>query len=396
MNAENQNATKQLQEEEISILDLVLQIVKNAGTILKITFYFLLVGLVIAIIKPSKYTSTSIVVNEAISLEDVNLSGGLSALRKFGINLGSTGEGLTLEAYPQIISSREVLYKVVKDTFYFSDIDSTMRLTDYLNIKDFMYYLKKYTIKLPSTLFRLVFPKKALKYPLEIKKGREIFFIMDDDFSAIKTLKDEYLNVATDIETGLITISVTTADANLSADINASVLENFRKKMQEMYDLKAEEKLKFIRAQFHIAERDLRTAEEKVVRFLEKNSDPNTIALQTELERLKRNVSFKAEVYSELQTQLTQTEIELKRKEPVIRIMERPSPPIEPSGISRLFLIVASLIFGLITGLTLAMFRLFSQNLKEDKENSKKIEEIRKILPKIKREWKLPFLNKQQ
>ena len=382
-------------EEEISILDLTLQLVKKAPVIIKTLFYFLLIGIIAAIITPSKYTATSIVVNEAIGLEDMNLSGGLSALRKFGINLGSPNEGLTLEAYPEIITSREVLLAVARDTFYFRDKDTTMCLVDYINLKDFFYYIKKFTIKLPYTVYRFFFPKKILLYPPIGEGKNDILFIRQEEYEAIKILREEYLSVESDIETGLITISVKTFDPNLSAEINAAILEKFRIKMQQIYDKKAGENLNFIRERFREAERDLRNAEEKVVRFLEKNSDPNTIALQTELERLNRNVSFKAEVYSELQTQLTQTQIELKRKEPVIRILERPSPPNEASGTGRLFIIIAILIVGIFFVMFMVMFELFTKNLKQDKENQSKIDEIRILISKIKLRENIPFIKRK-
>ena len=395
MNQQNNVNTSPQEDDEISILDLALLFVKNAKLILKFMLYFLLIGVIIAIFKPSQYTATSLVVNETLSLDEMNISGGISALRQFGINLGSSGEGLILEAYPQIITSREVLFDVAQDTYYFSDLDTSLRFVDYVNYKDYLFYLKKFTIKLPQTIFRYFFPKKRLLYPDISDAGKNIFFLTEEEYVAIKILGEEYLNVESDIETGLITISVTTFDPNLSASINAAVLDKFRKKMQEIYDKKATENLHFIRERFQEAEKALRKAEETVVKFLEKNSDPNTIALQTELERLKRNVSFKAEVYSELQTQLTQTEIELKRQEPVIRIMERPSPPIEPSVMGRMFMVVAFIFFGLLVGTGGAMFSLFTKNLQQDSENRKKLDEIRQSLPDMNRFRKLLFFKKR-
>ena len=350
------------QENSVSIIDLLLKIIDRANFIGKIVLYFLIAGILIAIFKPSKYQASSIVVNEAISLDEMNFSGGLSTLRKFGINLGPPGEGLTLEAYPNIITSREVLYEVIQDTFYFSDKDTSMRLVDYINYKDFFFYLKKYTIKLPKTIFRFFFPKKKFTYPSGEAKGQNILFISEGEYEALKVLSSEFVNVDSDIETGLITISVTTFDPNLSASINATLLQKFRHKMQQIYDKKASENLNFIRARFMEAKEELRNAEEEVVKFLEKNSEPTTINLQTELERLKRNVSFKAEVYSELQSQLTQTEIELKRKEPVIRILERPSPPKEPLGPSRSIIVLLFVFLGLILALSVIISLIFIEH----------------------------------
>ena len=381
MSTENYQPSLNPQDDEISILDLTLQIVRNAKSILKITLYFLLVGLIIAIIKPSKYTATSIVVNEAINLEEMSLSGGLGALRKFGINLGPTTEGLTLEAYPRIITSREVLYKVAKDTFYFSDLDTTLRLVDYINYKDFIFYLKKYTIKLHRTIYRYFFPKKIFVYPGDMGNNEHILLVNEAEDEAIKTLSEDYVSAESDIETGLISISITTFDPNLSAAINAALLEKFRIKMQQIYDQKASENLKFIRDRFLEAEQALRASEEKVVKFLEENSDPNTIALQTELERLQRNVSFKAEVYSELQSQLTQTEIELKRKEPVIRIMERPSPPREPRGPGKGTIIILFLFLGFILSLIKVISSLFIKQYMQN--NDKTGEKSRAIISYI-------------
>lgn len=373
--------------EEISLLDIILNLVKNKKIIYRTTLVFFIIGFFIALIRQSNYTSTSIVVTENLTTDQLGaIASGLTSLRQFGINIGGAEEGITIEAYPELIMSNEVLYATIQDTFYFSDMDSSLRFVDYASQKNIWYYFKKYTIGLPRLIIRSILPppEKNLE-----KIGNDILVISDNEYEAINEISGEMLTVDADIETGLIKITTATSDPLLSAELNRSILKNFKNRMQYLYDLKTSENLKFIKARFNEAKKSLHDAEDKVVKFLEQNSNPSTIELQTQLERLKRDVSFKSELYSELLSQLTQTELDLKRKEPVIRIMERPAPPTEPSGVGRLVIIIAFIVFGAIIGVSLAFIKIFTTNINNTLENREKIEELKSLLPEIDRIKKL-------
>jgi uncharacterized protein involved in exopolysaccharide biosynthesis len=91
---------------------------------------------------------------------------------------------------------------------------------------------------------------------------------------------------------------------------------------------------------------------------------------------LQRQVSFKSELYQQLQAQVTQARIELQRSEPVITIVEEPVPPMNRSAPKRKLILLLSLILGGLFGLGGAFVKSFFENTGGDAVEQKKMEEI--------------------
>lgn len=375
MKKNEKNGLSSNSENYISFLDILAEFSRNLKLITIIIAFFLLLSIIVAIFRQTMYTSSATVFADLNEGSEMRLSSGLNALKSLGINTGISSSGLIPDTYPKIIKSREVLYEVIHTSFYFSNLDSTMTFVDYITYKDFTYYLKKYTIRLPFTLYRIILPKNRYK-KMKSTDG-EILHISEKENSAISALAGNIISSDIDLETGLISISATTINPNLSAQINETVLQSFRNMMRNMYDQKNSENLKFIKERLDETKQELTQSEQAVIKFLESNSNPGTIQLSTELERLKRDVTFKAQLFSELQIQFMQTEIDLKKNEPVIRIIERPSPPINPSGMGRFNIIILFLFMGLLTGFVIVLIRFIITNLKQDKISQQKMENIK-------------------
>ena len=362
---------------EYTLLDFVLHYVKNFNKNLIIIGILLTIGILIAIFRPTEYTSTAKVVAEPSVSDNLKLSSGINALKRFGINMGMGEGGIIPETFPEILTSNEVLYKVIMEKFYFNNIDTTLIFRDYIVQNSIGKIIKKYTLKLPQTLFRMFFPKPKLKvFSGDTKK---ILYVTEKDFEAITFLKHNVLSVEQDLDNSIISISTKTFDRSLAAEINYKIIDSFRERIQEIYDEKNKEDLRFIKERYREAENDLRGAEDTLTAFLLENSDPNTIQLQTELERLKRNVSFKTEIYNELKLKLVQTEIELKRNEPIVRIIERPVLPIEPSSLGRLSIILIFLFLALLLTLLITVLDMLYTSFIKTPNNREKIVTIKQL-----------------
>lgn len=373
----NNKEQEQVQHEQnmISFLDILVEFSKNLGLIIKIIIIFFIIGLAVVFFKPSTFTATSKVVAEMDNAGSMRFSSGLSALKSFGLNLGSAGSGLIAESYPDLIKSREVLYQVTQKEFFFKSLDSTMKFVDFSTHKTVGNYIEDYTYKLPFTIVDFFRPGVKLKKITE--SDGSILSLNGTEQEAIALLQSDYMSTSIDDETGIIKITTHANDRYLAAYINDAVLKSFQNHVQNIYNQKNSENLNFIKTQLDIAEQDLRTAEEKVVTFLKRNTNPQTIQLQTRLERLKSDVTFKAELFNELQLQYAQTKIELKKKEPVIRIIERPSPPLFPSGLGKLTILILFLFIGFLIGLIVVFYNFIIQYIRDEEENKEKMDFIK-------------------
>lgn len=181
---------------------------------------------------------------------------------------------------------------------------------------------------------------------------------------------------------GIMTVAVTTEDPHLSTGLVESFIQHSSARVRTIRTQKARENLAFIEKQFDEAERELRAAEEELAAFLDQNTNPQTARLRTERQRLERQVSFKSDLYSSLQQQVSQARIDLQRSAPVFTVVEQPVPPQSPSGPNRVMFLFLFVFLGIGVGVGITFLQAFMQNqrLRADGETQAKLEELRSAL----------------
>lgn len=372
------------EEEGVSLLDILVVLVRSRKIIGWTTAAFVALGLVIAIFSPSEYTASAKVIRETAPESGGGLPGGLglAALRGLGISISGGTVGLTADTYPDILRGRNVRMAVVQAPIFFPDLDTTMTLVDYYSqppgaVGSVIKGLKAITIGLPRTIKRMFRDKKAT--PIFIDGTNELVYPSEEEEKAIKNVLG-LLDVRVARSTGIMSVHVTTSDPLISAQLTNTFVEYMMQRVRTIYTQKNQENLEFIRDRFGEAHEGLEEAEEVLARFMDRNRDPQTARLLTEMERLQRQVTFKTQLYSDLQTQLTQAEIELQHREPVITLLEAPVPPLEPSGPRRKLIVFSALMLGLFFGTGFGTVKTYVDHLRRDQETNSKLQEIRDAL----------------
>ena len=373
-------------EDGVTLLDILLILAREKQFIVRTVAVFLVLGLAYSILKSPEYTSQARVLREVQTEGIQGLPGGLgglSALQGLGINLGGGASGLTPETYPEILTSREVRLAVVRDTFYFQESDRRMTFVEYVTQPQGPFgQVMKYTVKLPWTLKRQFGDWISTSPRARGDSVGTALYPTEDEEEAMERIR-EMLWWAVDQETGIMTISVTAGEPELAAGLTQSFLGHLRDRVQQIRTEKAKRNLEFVEQRFGEAQEQLREAEKKLAQFTDRNKQINSAQLRTERDRLQRQVTFASDLYSQLQGQKTQAEIELQKSEPVVTVVEKPVPPIERSAPRRTFVVLISFIVGSIVGLFGAFIRWSINETRRDIKGRKKINEIRKsITPK--------------
>jgi uncharacterized protein involved in exopolysaccharide biosynthesis len=201
--------------------------------------------------------------------------------------------------------------------------------------------------------------------------------------SALKSVEG-MISASVDDETGLMTISVTAGGPQLASDLAKSFLEHFTKRVRAIRTEKVQERLDFVEGRFQEVEEELETAEENLAQFLERNQNPTTATLQFRRDQLQRQVSFKEQLYSSLQSQLTQTRLDLQRRQPVVTVVEEPVPPMSRTSPQRTFIVLIFLLFGGGIGIGGALAKAFLENAEKRDSEWRKITEIREnMIPRL-------------
>ena len=366
-------------EDAVSLLDILLVLARHKTLIVRTVFVFTLVGVTYALLAPEEFTSEARVVREA-QTEGGDLPGGISsgALSGFGISLGGSASGLTPAAYPDVLQSREVRLAVVRDTFRFPDAERPMTFVEYANQPPgALSQILQYTLWLPWTLKGMLGQAiSGSPAPAGTTDTGVPMIPSEEEDNALKAVGN-MITASVDEETGLMTISVTAGGPQIAADLAESFLNHFSIRVREIRTEKVRERLEFVEGRFEEVEQELETAEERLAQFLERNQNPTTATLQFRRDRLQRQVSFKEQLYSELQSQLTQTRLDLQRRQPVVTVVEKPVPPMSRTSPKRTLIVLLSLILGGFLGTVGAFVRSFFENAEEDEEGQKKLTEIR-------------------
>jgi uncharacterized protein involved in exopolysaccharide biosynthesis len=184
-------------------------------------------------------------------------------------------------------------------------------------------------------------------------------------------------------------IYVTASSPRLAAELANSFIDHLSARVRAIRTEKVRERLKFVQQRFREAEQELKAAEERLASFLERNQNPNSAQLQFQQDRLRRQVGFKEQLYRDLQSQLTQTQLDLQRRQPVVTVVERPIPPKDRSSPDRTLIMILSVFLGGIVGVLGAFLRTFVAGEGED-ERQEKIEEIRNAFA-LNGDWKIPW-----
>lgn len=365
-------------EGEVSLLDILLVLARNKTLIVRTVLVFTLLGVTYALLAPEEYTSNAKVVREAQEGAPGGLPGGLAggALSGLGISLGGAGAGLSPQAFPDVLQSREVKMGVVRDTFSFPDAKKPMTFLEYTSQPPTTFELiLKYSVKLPWTL------KRALGEQLSgtsMTAGEQIDNLTvptEEEAEALKLI-GEMVGATLNEETGLMTISSTAGGPVLAANLVRSYLTHLRTRVREIRTEKVRKRLAFVKQRFQESERELSRAEERLARFLERNQNPTTASLQFQQDRLRRQVRFKEQLYSDLQGQLTQARLDLQRRQPVVTVVEEAVPPLDRSAPKRTLVVIISVFFGIAFGILAVFLREFFAG----SEEQEKVEELKERL----------------
>ena len=278
-------------ENDVSLLDFLLVLARQKTLIVRTVLIFGLLGMTYALLAPEEFTSEARVVREAQTEGGGDLPGGLSpgALSGFEIDIGGLASGLTPAAFSDVSQSREVQLAVVRNTFPFPDAERPMTHVDYVNRPPGpLGTVLDYTLLLPWTLKGML--DRAISdspTPAGTTDTGEPVIPSEKENAALRSISNK-IAASVDEEMGLMTISVTAGRPQLASSFAESFLDHFTIRVREIRTEKVRKRLEFVERRFEEAEQELKTVEDRLAQFLERNQNPTTATLQFRPDRLQR------------------------------------------------------------------------------------------------------------
>ena len=169
---------------------------------------------------------------------------------------------------------------------------------------------------------------------------------------AKKDLREDYIEVQIDNETGIIIISL-----NVPRNpVLAAELANYITTQLEIYNkqfrrYKATDQRNFIENSIKETKIDLEVAEEALKIFHEENKDLSSPDTQLQYQRLLTEVEVQKSIYVELRKQLELAKIEEVKETETLDILQSAVVPIEKYKPRRLLIILSSFFFGIFVSI---------------------------------------------
>jgi uncharacterized protein involved in exopolysaccharide biosynthesis len=171
-------------------------------------------------------------------------------------------------------------------------------------------------------------------------------------------------------KTGMVTFVVRSPYRELSFEIVNRILVELNRFNLERRQSQAAMERKFAQARLTDAESQLRSVEDQLQEFFQRNRDyRNSPTLVFQAERLQREIGLRQQVFAALAQSLEQAKLDEVRDTPVLTVVEAPEIPADPDARGLVRKSFVALVVGGLAGFVLALFGEWFGRAKADSRN---------------------------
>ena len=202
-----------LKDDEIDLVALLKTVFLARRFVIKTTISFAFLGVILAVVSPTKYTASSTFVPQLSEGQTNSPLGGLASLA--GINLssimGNQPQDISPSLYPQIAESIPYRLALLEAKVGSNDTSFRNYVLDQSSGVSILSILKKYTIGLPALLLNS-------QNDANSTADSSLFQITEEDRDLFEFLA-QVLSIEVDDQEGLVSIKVEFADRMVSAQL---------------------------------------------------------------------------------------------------------------------------------------------------------------------------------
>ncbi|WP_028526440.1 GNVR domain-containing protein [Runella limosa] len=348
MNTNERQPIKTSTDIEIGIDDIMFFFKTNQRLIAAWSLSLTIIGIIYALLAQKEFESKTQLMPELQSTSALGKMGGLSALAGLaGIDLNqmSTTDAVRPDLYPNILQSLPFALYILKESVYVSEYQKTMKLEDFL-------YLKEQS--LISTLINE--GSKSQTTLLDPKKSSKAYELTKNQQDLVTNIQ-ERVQASFDRKSGVISINVKMPDPVVAATITQRTVEYLKNYVTSYRTDKARNQVKFFENQVADAKRRYQNAESKLAQFRDFN---RFLALQTakiEEQRLQAEFLLSQNLYNNLTQQFEQAKIRVEEETPVFKTLEPATIPLKRSEPKRSLIVLGFGIIGTIIGIIISLLK---------------------------------------
>jgi uncharacterized protein involved in exopolysaccharide biosynthesis len=321
-------------DDEIDLIALLKTVFLARRFVIKTTISFAVLGVILAVVSPTKYTASSTFVPQLSEGQTNSSLGGLASLA--GINLsavmGGQPQEISPSLYPQITKSIPYRLALLEAKVGSNETSFRNYILDQSSGLAILPLLKKYTIGLPGLLLNKQTDNNETL-------DSSLFQVTKEDRDLLNYLA-QVLSIEVDEREGLVSISVELADRMVAAQLAQAATDLLQSNIIAFKSQSARNNLDFIERQYESKRQEFEQIQDSIALFKDQNLNITSSLYQNQLSRLESQFTVTSSVFQELAGQVEQAKIQVNKDTPIFTIIEPVSVPLERSKPKRTMMVV--------------------------------------------------------
>ncbi|UYI61998.1 MAG: Wzz/FepE/Etk N-terminal domain-containing protein [Bacteroides ovatus] len=346
------------EEIEFDLIDILRKIIAIRKAIYKTAGIGLLIGIVVAISIPKRYTVTVTLSPEMSSNKNGGLSGLAASFLGSGVTMGDGIDALNASLSADIVSSTPFLLELYAMKIPMSK-DEVMTLNTYLDEESSPWW--SYVIGLPGMVIggvKSLFAEKDELISFD-KTSLGTIELSKNESQKIEVLK-KMISASVDKKTSMTSIVVTLQNPKVAAVVADSVVKKLQEYIIDYRTFKAKEDCVYLEKLFKERQQEYYAAQKKYANYMDSHDNIILQSVRSEQERLQNDMSLAYQVYSQVASQLQIARAKVQEEKPVFAVVEPAVVPLNPSGTSKKIYV---LVFVFLSVCIVIFWKLFGKNV---------------------------------
>lgn len=344
--AENKNYQnpdgQEPENDEITIdwMEILRKIIAIRKTLYKAAGVGLILGIIIALSIPKQYTVT---VTLSPEMGGDKAGGGLASLASSflgGAATSNSTDALNATLAPDIVASTPFVLELfnTKVQTLNGKLDTT--LVAYLDEQKQPWW--GYIKAAPGMAIGAI--KSLFSEEADTASVLNPFQLTKEESEKVEGLRQSIL-ADVDKKTAMTTLTVTLQDPKVTAIVADSVVAKLQQYIIDYRIKKAKEDCAYLEQLYKERQQEYYDAQSKYAHYFDSNRNIALQSVRAEQERLQNDMNLAYQVYSQVAQQLQVARAKIQEEKPVFAVVEPATVPLQPSGISRIVILIGIVFF---------------------------------------------------
>ena len=356
------------EEKDIDLTLILKKLLQNKKMILLWCLVGLVLGLIIAVSIPREYQTSVTLAPEANGNKSSNSNlGALAAMA--GVNIGSSGaDAVSPQLYPDIVKSAPFSLSLLNVMLTDKDEKRKFTVAEYLENDVKSPWWSVITGAPGMIIGALSGGGDNKEENIETATVSETDpLVISPKESQLLGALNRRLNVAVDIKTSIVTISVRMQDPMVSAILADSVAKQLKEYITDYRTNKARQDLEYIEKLNAEAKQKYYEAQQKYANYLDTHQGIVLYSAQTMSDRLENEATLAFNMFNQTSQQLQMAKAKVQEETPVFATINPATVPVKPVAPRKVLIIVGFIFLAFVAACVwILLIQPLRRQLKED------------------------------